>query len=390
MFHTWWFQMLLLVLTLNIIVCSIERLSSTWKIIFTTEPSFNISRFRRLRQKEEFADNRSPDLLVKEYEPFIKRRFRRSRIEETESGFAIFGEKGRWSRLGVYAVHLSVVLLSIGGLVSLKFGFEGFVNIPEGETVQQVRVRNSGEMHRLDFEIRCDDFDVSFYDTGAPKEFRSSLTILKDGKPVFQKNIIVNDPLHYDGINFFQSSYGMITPKEAILNFTSQASGTVYKKKAVIGAEIALPENLGTFILRDFSSSTKFRGHDIGEAFSGTLSPPGKDPVEVQLPLRFPSFDKMRRGDVIIAIEEYVPRYYTGLQVTRDPSVWIVYSGFILMILGCYITFFMSHQQIYIEVVEAGGKSRVSVAGTANKNKLGMQRKVQKIAERLSQPEQTS
>ena len=145
-----------------------------------------------------------------------------------------------------------------------------------------------------------------------------------------------------------------------------------------------------THILKTFSNSAKFRGHDIGEVFMGLLNPPEKDPIEVQLPLRFPSFDKMRRGDVIIAIEEYVPRYYTGLQVTNDPSVWIVYSGFIMMLLGCYITFFMSHQQICIELVEAGGKSRVTIAGTANKNKLGMQRKVQKIAERFLQSEQTS
>lgn len=388
MFHTWWFQLLLLLLTLNIIICSIERLSTTWKIIFTTKPSFKISRFRSLKQKEEFSDDRAPEQLIKEYESFIKRHFRHHQIEETENGFAAFGEKGRWSRLGVYLVHLSVVLLLIGGLVSLKFGFEGFVNIAEGETIQQIRTRSSGEKHNLDFAIRCDDFFVSFYDTGAPKEFRSSLTVLEEGKPVLQKDIIVNDPLQYKGISFFQSSYGMITPKEAIINFTSKASGKVYKKKVEIGAEIELPENLGAFKLTDFSNSAKFRGHDIGEAFIGLLRPHGKDPLEVQLPLRFPSFDKMRRGDVIIAIDEYVPRYYTGLQVARDPSVWIVYSGFILMILGCYITFFMSHQQICIEFTDAGGKSRITIAGTANKNKISMHRKVQRIADRLGQSEQ--
>ena len=77
-------------------------------------------------------------------------------------------------------------------------------------------------------------------------------------------------------------------------------------------------------------------------------------------------------------------RYYTGLQVARDPGVWVVYSGFILMIIGCYITFFMSHRQICVDVTDAGAKSRIMVAGTANKNKLGNERSVKNIARRLT------
>jgi cytochrome c biogenesis protein len=70
--------------------------------------------------------------------------------------------------------------------------------------------------------------------------------------------------------------------------------------------------------------------------------------------------------------------------VTKDPGVWIVYSGFILMIIGFFITSFMSHQQLCIEVIKDGKKSRVMVTGTANKNKLGMERKVKRISEKLA------
>jgi cytochrome c biogenesis protein len=104
----------------------------------------------------------------------------------------------------------------------------------------------------------------------------------------------------------------------------------------------------------------------------------------------------MRKGDVVISIvhqhnQTVTPqkatekRYYTGLQVTKDPGVWVVYSGFIIMIVGIIITFFMSHQRLCVEVAQKGKKSRVMVAGTANKNKLGMERKLQKIAGRLAE-----
>ncbi|MBW2676217.1 MAG: cytochrome c biogenesis protein ResB, partial [Deltaproteobacteria bacterium] len=77
-------------------------------------------------------------------------------------------------------------------------------------------------------------------------------------------------------------------------------------------------------------------------------------------------------------------RYYTGLEVNKDPGVWVVYSGFIIMIAGCFITFFMSHQQICIEVSRKGDNSDVRVMGIANKNTMGMQRKVEKIAGHLA------
>jgi cytochrome c biogenesis protein len=390
MYHSWWFRSLVLLLTANIIVCSIDRLQLTWKIIFVRHPKFNVDRFRRLKRKEEFKAERAPDQLKNRYPSIVARRFRYHRVADTDEGFAVYGESGRWTRLGVYIVHSSVVLLLIGGLIGSIFGFDGFVNIPEGESARTIHLRNSPKKLQLDFEVRCDDFNVTFYDTGAPKEFRSSLTILRQGKPVYQKDIIVNDPLQYKGIRFFQSSYGSLPPNEVMLNFTSKATGMIYSQKAAVDNQIIIPENLGTFTLKQFARAADFRGQNIGEAFIGVLTPPNGSPVEVTLPLRFPRFDRMRKGDVVIAIADYLPRYYTGLQVSRDPGVWVVYIGFILMIIGIYITFFMSHKQVCVEVTADGNKSRIMVSGTANKNKTSMENKVSNLSEKLAETESSA
>jgi cytochrome c biogenesis protein len=384
MYHSWWFQLLIILLTINILVCSIDRMSANRRVLFVKKPSFKLPRFRNLKHKEKFTDERSPEQLKEIYQASLSRHFRYNLVEATEQGFAIFGEKGRWTRFGVYTVHLSVVLLLIGGLIGSIFGFDGYVNIPEGESAQQVRLRNKPQMMQLDFTIRCDDYNESYYETGAPKEFRSSLTILEQGREVLKKDILVNDPLRYKGISIYQSSRGKLPSNELVLSFTSNKTGMIYTQKAGINQPVKIPEKLGTFVLKEFRQSAKFKGHDIGQAFVGILTPPNGDPVEVILPLRFPSFDKMRKGKVVIAVAEHVERFYTGLQVTKDPGVWVVYAGFILMIVGCYITFFMSHKQLCVEVIEKGGKCRVEVSGTANKNKLGYERKVEKIAQSLS------
>jgi len=77
---------LILLLAINIIVCSIDRLSVTWKIIFVKNPSFNLPRFRKLSQKEIFDGKNSPKELSKVYKPFISRHFGYTRVEETDKG----------------------------------------------------------------------------------------------------------------------------------------------------------------------------------------------------------------------------------------------------------------------------------------------------------------
>ncbi len=384
MYHSWWFQLLLLLLTANLTICSIERLRTTWKIIFVKDPIFHISRFRKLPHKAEFGENRSPEKLIRLYDQFMAKRFSYSRSETTERGFCIYAEKGRLTRLGVYTVHLSVVLLLVGGLIGSLFGFEGYMNVPEGESSQTVQLRNSAAVQQLGFEIRCDDFKVSFYENGSRKEFRSTLTILQQGKPVLTKDIIVNDPLGYRGIRIFQSSYGPLGPESVTLDFKSNATGMIYSKKVKIGQQFDIPEKLGKFVIREYSDRAEYQGHKVGDAFYGIyISEEGKT-TDILLPVRFPSFDKMRKGNFFVSVANYDNRYYTGLQITRDPGVWVVYIGFVVMILGCTISFFMSHQQVCVEIIKAGQQSSVVVAGSANKNKYAMQTKIKSIAQRLA------
>ncbi len=404
MYHSWWFQGLLLLLTVNIVICSIDRLSGSWKLIFTRNPKVRPERFTNRSDARTLTDKRDAKELVSVYEPIVARRYAYCKVIRSNDGAVIYGEKGRLSRLGVYIVHLSVILLLIGGMAGSFFGFEGYVNIAEGEATDTIRIRNTGQIHRLDFQIRCDDFSLTLYETGAPKEYRSALTILEGGQAVKQKDIIVNDPLRYRGINIFQSSYGKIQPEKMprpeapvagpaeayTLNFTSRASGMNYTVSAKVGVPVDIPEGLGKFVVMAYEAETAFRGMDVGAALKGILTPTEGEPVEVLLPLKFANFDKMRGGDVMITVanqpqEKFAPqqpaeeRYYTGLQVTNDPGVWLVYTGFILMIAGCFVAFYLSHQQVCIVIEQLRKNSRVTFAGTANRNKLAMKNTIEKM-----------
>ncbi len=404
LYHSWWFQTLMLLLALNVLICSIDRLSATWRIIFPERPKFNLSRFRRLEPKEEFTQNGPAEQLKKRYQAIVSRTFRYCRVEETDSGCAIFGERGRWTRIGVYIVHLSVICMLLGGVIGSIFGFEGYVNLAPGDAAQQIQLRNRNQKLQLDFSIRCDDFKVRFYPSGAPEEFRSSLSIIERGEVVKSQDVIVNDPLHYKGISIYQANYGPLPsrpqdvqlPDEFTLAFTSKTTGTIYKIKAAVGRTIEIPEGLGRFSVDEIRNKYNFRGQDLGATIVGTLHQNDGTEVEVVLPIQFPSFDKMgpifnktRKDDVIISVSDIKAepaevRYFTGLQVSSDPGVWVVYTGFILIIVGCFITFFMSHRQICVDIIESGEECRIMITGTANKNKLGNEQKLKAIAQTLS------
>ncbi len=404
MYRSWWFRLLIVLLALNIIICSIDRLSALSKILFVKNPKFKPSRFRRVKNKIVFESRRTPADLEKHYRGIVKRGFTFFKSGPVDNGFYLYAEKWRWTRFGVYVVHLSVVMLLIGSLVGSIMGFEGFVNIPEQESTDRIFLRNSSQPYQLPFEVRCEDFDVSFYDNGAPKEFRSHLVIIENGKTVVEKDIIVNDPLRYRGINFFQSSYGKLDPQhdhaaeaqppeEIDLRVIDKVSGVAHTFKTRVGERQVIPDGRGEFTIREYQPNLMFGDQNIGAGLQVEVAIPGQAPQTIMLPLHFPNFDRMRDGALFFTVtgqkqRKFSPtpaaeRYYTGLQVTKDPGVPIVYAGFITMLIGFVITFFMSHQMIAVEITAQGTGSQVMLSGISHRNRLGMDRKVARLAEQL-------
>ena len=89
--------------------------------------------------------------------------------------------------------------------------------------------------------------------------------------------------------------------------------------------------------------------------------------------------------------ENYVIRFvelwgarYTGLQVTKDPGVWVVYTGFILLCIGPLIAFFGSHKKLWVRLRDHNGQTVITVAGSANRNRLGFEREFNRIVDEIA------
>ncbi len=384
MYHAWWFLLLLVILCINIVVCSVERLSHTWKIIFPRQVKVNPDRFRKTKLTESFSSPEDLASMAGICEKALKRQGGKLIRKDLDKSLILYAEKGRWTRIGVYVVHASILLLLLGALIGAVFGFKANLRLDEGESADSVTAFRTKVPIKLDFAIRCDDFKVKFYDTGAPEEFRSTLTIVENGRDSLSKDILVNHPLRYKGINIFQASYGTASPDSAVFAITDNQTKEQVTHELEAGQAGPLPGGQGSFMFEGFLPHYDFKGHNLGEAFFGRITLGNEAPFTIALPTQFPTFDKMRKGRFTVVVKEFNQRYYTGLQVTKDPGVWYVYAGFILMILGCWVTFFMSHESYYIEIATSeDSRVNVTVAGVTNRNIQGMKLKLRKLAQRL-------
>lgn len=381
LYSSWLFRGLLILLCINIIVCSIDRLSKTWRIIFPGKKGVNPERMKKAKDVIRFESSIPKDEMIRAAETLLSSKATKPANKTDNAETFIFSESGRWTRLGVYIVHASVLLLLAGGLIGSTFGFRGIMNIPENEQAQEVMI-DSRKPITIPFQIRCDDFDVSYYESGMPKEFRSKVTIIENGKEVQKRDIIVNSPLRYKGFSFFQSSYGVAGASDITLEIIAK-NGEKHEKTVQIGDKIEIPGSSDQFMISGFEDTFQVRGHTLKEVFTCFMLEDGQPSDVFILPAGMPGFDKMRGKDFYINVKDYKKTWYTGLQVTKDPGVSLVYSGFLLMLAGCCISFFMAHRQFGIFVKGTDSGCEVTVCGVTSRKNPVFEDIIKNMAEKL-------
>lgn len=382
MYHSWWFITLLYVFSLNLVSCSIKRLPHVFK--FITEPALVLGEEQRnsFKLKKELSFSGSIEKGKERLAEFLGQEFSAPVITEHNGEYHLFAQKTAWCRLGVYVVHLSILVIFIGAIIGSLFGLKGFVTIVEGTGVNYFEGRN-GQQIPLGFELFCDKFDVDFYKSGAPKEFKSTLTILENGKPVpgYSKvKVIVNDPLSYNGIVFYQSTYGQAsTGSEHYITVTPKNGGVAEKLTVQEGVPVTLKNGTIFKLLEATQEVRQFAPGFSGPAARVEVTRKGAAPQVFITFKNFPEVNAQRGDALVFGYEGTNARQYTGLQVAKDPGVWVVWLGCTLMVVGIGIAFFMSHKRIWVVI----SKGHARMYGNASKNQAAFQMQFEEISEKF-------
>jgi len=379
MYHSWWFSAILLLLVINLITCSIQRLPGIFSQISHGSGELEDRMLKAIPCVEKIQVP-NPTNREENIQSSLKRWFRNWGRIETERTVTLFSEKGKFSRLGVPITHLSILIILTGGIVGSVYGFKGHVEILKGETVDRIflRARDEEIPKPLDFSVRCDDFQVTYYDLPGKekhvKEYTSFLTILKNGKEVLKKAVQVNHPLHYKGLAFYQANYGTIHDFTLGIQWRNKKQKATFK----VPEDATVPVPNSNVLIRILQHAPQI--HNFGEGVQVVLLEPNQEPRTFWLLKAFPKFDEQRKDNFILSFEGDSPREYTGLSVTKDPGVWVVWIGCGLMIFGFIVSFFFSHQRVWVRIPKGPG-GEIVLAGSANKNRVGFEKTFGELVE---------
>jgi cytochrome c biogenesis protein len=381
LYRAGWFRTILLLLCVNLVICTLQRLPKTLKLLKHRDELISPEKLEKFGCHMEIIAHRPLDATREQLTKIVAEEFAPLQVLPNSGGFGAVAERGRWSRLMVYIIHFSVLVILVGALLGSISGFKGFMNLAEGETSDTVMLAGGRNSITLPFRIRCDDFHVSFYDTGAPEEYRSDLTVIDKGREVLTQSIRVNDPLSYEGVTFYQASYGSIL-KHVQIELQDRDTGAIQRLTLPYREVVPIPGTQDEIEVMQYQENFS----SFGQAVAIVLLKEGAEPTGSWILADMPEFHGNRIQNYRVKVSDVEKGQYTGLQVKQDPGVWFVYIGFTAMLIGIGMTFYTSHRKLWVWA--SPGKSgknstRVFMAGRTNKNSLAFEQEFNRLCARL-------
>jgi cytochrome c biogenesis protein len=417
-YHSWYFNFLLLVLSLNIVLASIDRFPGAWKYVST--PKTDASRAWLLNQKfnaKISMHGESPQAVAEEIGEVFRRNGLKARVTKKNNRVYIFGESGKWNRLGAYIVHVALLTLFLGHFVALQSGFDADVRLMPGQKTNEIQLidfdlddKQGLQTQRynvaLPFSITCTDIEQKLIDPKKDIGIQNTLdwrTQIKIEDPEFGETVAdvqLNKPFSYRGFRFFQASAITVgSARNMTLELAPENGGQPLSVNLARNGSASLAD--GTKI--DYEAF--FPDFTLSNGQADTRSPDYNNPA-VKLNITTPAgekknayafFNKLPDGIPIgapiagykfrLADFEKVPLAHV-LSIKYDPYhgafiAW--YFGGFGLIGALVFVFFLSHKRVWalIQKKDLSESYEVVLGGNTNRSQQGFEDKFKRIVEKL-------
>jgi cytochrome c biogenesis protein len=390
-YHAWWFAVLLGLVSLSIIFASLERWPTAWR--FYAHPNRRPeAHFRAaLPSHKEFKISDAKTGMDAAERALIKLGLRPERVVDNNE-VSLYSERNRFSVLAVYIVHISLLMIFAGGIVDAMFGYRGSLMLTTGESSNTIIVRQKGmELKKpLPFSIRCDAAGQDNYADGSPKRWWSDLVVVDKGREIERKQIVVNDPLTYEGIRFYQASFGMsgkidhlqlrATPLKGETQAITLAPGQTVQLDA--GNTIRVGRFVPDYYIQD--GEVHQRSEELSNpAIELTLTSKG-DSHSVWLFPRDSNQAQDAKTSYSFTLTDLKPKFFTGLEVSHEPGQWFVWGGVLTMALGLGVAFYLVHMRFWVTTLfDARQGLLLWVGGSCNKNRERFEERFAEVTEAI-------
>jgi len=169
-------------------------------------------------------------------------------------------------------------------------------------------------------------------------------------------------------------------PKGAVkLNVT--LDGKSFSVEAPLRQRVMLPDDKGMVILWKLESDVGGLGPAVQLAYRPEK---GGHPLLFWVLADSSQKQPPQPGPHIFRVETLDLTYSSGLLVKYDPGVWLVYTGFLTMLPGFWLAFFVPRQRWAVAVQPQGkGKYRLSVYGVGDRHKYTFQQRLARLQAKL-------
>lgn len=389
-YHSFWYVTLIVVLSLNLIAGAMERWSAMRELATAKPLAWSLESFKAQPANLLHEWNVYPSKDVSQLQKRLLTTIQDKNwgavvTESSDSGFQIFFQTGRWSRIAHFLVHGSLLVIFAGAMVSAQYGFEGSANIPTGQSVDRFLVFKEGKAaglkaapgglpneRLLGFSVAANDFNVEFYKDfpGRPKDFVSRLEIFEGGKSKLKKTVRVNEPLDYKNFTFYQASYGRMgdySIKFRVIGKQEPQNNT-YDFQAQL-TEVQQIEKLNTTVVA-VNATVDLRGLGPAVQFVELKdNNPVGEPFWVMKEMS--GYDARRSTPWWIAVQDVRELYATGLQISYDPGAPVYWLGCAGLLLGICAALLVTHKKYYLRYEKgqfsfSGGAHRLPTAFEQN------------------------
>ncbi len=371
-YKSFWYGLVLLLLVLNILICTFERSRGILKLSFGKIFRDSASSIEQLENHATLNTKMNQGQLLEALTNFIVKAKYKLFQKSSENRTLFYATSGQYSRLSYILFHVGLVLLVIGGLLITALGYTEDLWGMKGDLLTP---------ENADFSLRIDDFKIETNARGQVKDYLATLTVLDGGEEKFTKVVEVNFPLRYKGYTFYQSSYrqsaanvnGVILEVSGLAPLALDSVVTLE-----IGKKLPLPLFNCTLSAIQFIPDFRLDGDSVYTASTEPNNPavkilmetPGKESKEQWLFLKYPQFHQQQSGPVQLQFLDINSdqALYTGLQASRKPGSELVWIGIVLMSFGLILSFYIFHRQIWIVVENTGESLKIHLGGKINKS----------------------
>lgn len=391
-FHARWFIALMILVSLSIVAASVQRFPNAWRFYARPYKSPDEGFRKVLPTQAQIPVADEEQGLSAAERAFKHMGLKTERIVRTDS-FSLFSERSRISEMAVYIVHASLLLIFFGFIVDSLYGWRGFLMLSPGTASNQVEMKN-GSMRTIPFSIRCDGTGEETYADGSPKKWWSKLAVVDDGREISRKEIVVNDPLVYHGLRFYQASYGRTGKLRQLIVNATPANGTkgtpqeislAMNQSVALDADtdVRLVEFIPDFVVQDGRVYARSKDVVNPAVHMIVTSKKTNASVNVWLP-EMPGIDENASSPYTFDPKDLKTEVFTGLQVSHEPGQWAVWAGVVLIAVGLTFVFYVVHMRFWVvPIVDARGQVALWVGGTANRNRDAFELKFKHVVEQI-------